>query len=262
MAIPVLPGSQGWGLTPAQAAFGTVLTGLVPPSPGPRRNVPLIYGLTTGNVPNWTKQPFTHLQSLQYTTGSTAHTVTVLRPTNWTTFKTAVAKNTTTITLTEDPGVYSTNFRYPLPSQQFNPPGVANSTGPCQAADVAISSTNKFVCYQLADGTWQYDTIASGTFAGANLTLTTGTPNRNGATIPAGGVLFFFGTLTATNPQTGQAQLLFTTIASTNKSDLITGAAGGGGIPSLNPGDPLIVQSNNATATGIIDFVSGDYRLY
>lgn len=250
MGVPFIPGAPAFGFTPVQAAFGTVLTGLIPPWPG-NGGAPVLYTTPDGVAAPWKTQPYSHLTALTYTTGTTAHAVYVMRPLNWTMIKTALAKNTTAIVVDKDPGLFSTSYRYPLPGQQ---------TAPVQVADNAIAA-NDYVAFQYDDGTWQLDTIASGTFAGANLVLTTGTANRNGATVRANSPLFWFGIKTDSNPQTGRVHENFLTIASTNKSKLIDDLIGSG-IPTLNPGDPLIVLSNNATATGVIDYVGGVYLKY
>jgi len=257
MSVPFIPGLPGFGITPPHNAFGTVIAAVVPPFAGPR-SAPLVYGAVTvaagskpNPVPNWYEQPYTHLTTLLYTTGTTAHAITVMRPLNWTTFAAAVAKNTTAISLTTDPGLYSTSYNYPLPGSQ---------TAPALVADNALAAGD-YVAYQLDDGTWQYDTIASGTFSGGNIVLTTGTPNRNGATIAAGRPIFWFGVPADSDPATGQPHPFFDSIASTNKIDQI-GGYNGEGIVTLHPGDPMIVESNNVTATGIMDLVAGFFGRY
>lgn len=250
MSVPFVPGVPGFALTPTSQNANTAVTALVPPFPG-NQMPPFLYNFKN-SLPNWYGNLYTHLTRLIYTTGATAHTITVLRPLNWCLISTALAKNTTAITLDKDPGVYSTNYRYPLPNAQ---------TAPTLVADAAISSTNKYVAYQMDDGIWQLDTIASGTFGGGNLVLATGTPNRTGATVRANSPLFYFGATTLANPQTGIAHINFTTIASGNKTDQI-GSYNGEGITGLNPGDPLLVISNNITNAGVFDLVAGDYRKF
>lgn len=275
MGVPFIPGNPTFGITPTRIAFGTVLTGLIPPFSGPGSGAPFLYNVT--NVPsvvagansvttNWTGQPYSHISSLVYTTAGTAHTVTVLRPLNFTFFPNGLAKNLTAIPngtgagstgLYSDPGLYTTSYLYNLPG---------TATAPAAPANAAISSTNNFVAYQLADGSWRLDTIASGTF-NSSLTLTTGTPNTTFGNILPGSPLFYFGTTTLLDPRTNLAHSAFLTIASQLKQDMLASFQGSNqgasnGLCSYNPGDPLLVHSNNATATGIIEFVGGDYRKF
>lgn len=255
-----IPGFHGFSITPTQAAFSNVLTGLIEPFRS--GTPPFLYKVDPNtSKPNWLEQPHTHITSLIYTTSTTAHTVTVLRPLNFTWFPSGLAKNTTAIPdssgasgtgIFSDPGLYSTSYKYALPG---------STAAPAAPSDQAISSTNKFVAYQLSDGTWRLDTIASGTF-GSTLTLTTGTPNTTSGTIIAGGPLFYFGTTTLLDPATNKAHQLFLTIASTNKAEQLAANGNQSGIPTLHRGDPLMVHSNNATATGIIEYVAGEYRYY
>ncbi len=244
---------------------GTAITALIPPNRG-AAGPPLLYQVDGQGQPNWIKgqgASKTHITRLQYTSGATAHTLTLFRPQNWTTFAAQVAKNTTSITLSDDPGVFSTNYRYPLPAQpggaaswKVNPPGTANAVGP-SVADDAIASGD-YVAYQLSDGTWRLDTVASGTFAGANLVLTTGTPNVTGAVILKNSPLFLFGTTGDNDPATGTTHPTLPTIASTNDQNWDDGGVLGL-FSTLHYGDPCFLLSNNATNAGTLEFISGFY---
>lgn len=268
--------------TPPATAFGTVVTTVV--APGPSTLSPLAYNAMPGSngYPNWWKDGwYTHITDLIVTCSTTANIIYVLRPLNFTAFLLGCAKNTTALaaagsasSIADDPGVFSTNYRYRLPGQNWQPPGTANTNGPA-TADQVITSTNKIVSYQIADGTWKYDTIASGTF-GSSLTLTTGTPNYTLGAINAGAPLFYYGAITAINPQAAPyVHLIRTPIISTQQVNLLAGwggnasAVGGGGgassgfgVGALNPGDPLIVYNPNATATTTVDYIGGYYYKY
>ncbi len=269
-----------FGFTPPATAFGTVITTVIPPGPNTEAG-PGIYSAMPGSngFPNWWKDGwYTHVTDIICTCGSTANAIYVLRPINFTAFALGCAKNTTAVgaagaanSIADDPGIFSTNFRYKLPGQSWNPPGTANTNGPA-AADLAVSSTLKNVCYQCLDGTWKYDTFASGTF-GSSLVLTTGTPNYTLGAIGVGAPLFYYGAVTSINPQTAPyVQPVLIPIVSTQRVNLLAGwggnasAVGGGGgassgfgIGALNPGDPLIVYNTNATATTSIDYIGGYY---
>lgn len=276
MGVPVIPGCPAFAITPPATAFSTAVMTIIPPGPAVEGGA-LLYGQKPGSngLPNWWQDGwYIHITDLIVTCSTTANIIYILRPTNFTTFSAAVAKNATSITLADDPGVYSTNYRYKMPGISWNPPGTANTIGP-GLADLTISSTNKFVAYQTASGVWHADTIASGTFGGANLVLTGGTGNYTGETIAANAPLFYFGVNTGTVPYTQNAHLIRTPIVSTQQVNLLAGwggnasAVGGGGgassgngIPAFNPGDPIIIYNPNATATTTVDFIGGYYAKY
>lgn len=240
---------------------------LIPPFSGMgdvpyRYDAQSAYSRTLGNVPyttaikpNWLTAPnfgVTHISSIHLNTSSTTHTFLILRPLNWTYFPSGLAKNTTVIPdstttgIATDPGLYTTSYLYPTMGGLF-PAGPANA---------AISSTNKVVAYQLADGSWRVDTIASGTF-GSTLTLTTGTPNTNGGAILAGAPLFYFGAVAGTlvDPATGLPGWGMGTLVSVrdNLQDYVVGEIAG-----VHPGDPLICYDANGTAADSI-IVNGYY---
>jgi hypothetical protein len=266
MSIQLQVGLPGFALTPGTANAGTVITALVPPWPGPKLGAPSwLFQMVAdgqGKRPNWfeaNSNYITHVCAVLYTTAATAHTVTVMRPLNFTYFPAGLPNNRTAISngsgssstgLFSDPGAYSTSYLYPLP---------AGLTAPAQVADHAIT-TGDYVAYQLADGTWQLDTIASGSF-NSSLTLTAGTPNRTNGNIPAGGPLFYFGTTALSNPLTGKPHLRLPTVAGTTRQNLLPGNFETSA-PLLWPSDPVLVVSNNITNAGTMDLVSGTYSEY
>lgn len=235
----------------ATAAGGTAFASIIPPyrfGTGRTGAPPKLYKASDHDGPNWFGQSgaFTRINSLIYTSGATAHKVGILQPLNWTTFAAAVAKNSTAITLSADPGKYSTNYRFPTSGGAV--PSLADNT----------IAANDYVAYQLDDGTWRLDTIASGTFAGGDLVLTTGTANVTGATIAAGNVLFFFGVVGDTVPATGAVQWQSTTTASQNRQNLLQEDVMGG-VVSVHKGSPLVFYSPNGTNAGVLDHLSGIY---
>jgi hypothetical protein len=236
------------------AAGGTPFAGLIPPYTGlGTKNGIMLYQISpVKRLPG----VITHVSGFVYDCGgSTAQLITIMRPLNYTYFTAALPKNTTAIpntTLKADPGVYSTNYQY------------NGGIAPALVADAAISSTNKYVAYQLADGTWQMDTIASGTY-GSTLTLTTGTPNRTNGYVPIGSPFYYFGTVTLKDPATGQLNWQTSITASTvegivSSTQFPSDARSGLSLLSaLNPGDPLIFYSGNATNGGTLEFLNGFY---
>jgi hypothetical protein len=161
-----------------------------------------------------------------------------MRPLNWCRIAEAVAANDTTIVIDADPGLYATKYRYPLPG---------GMTKPINTADNAIAASD-YVAFQLLDGTWHISTVAS--VSSLTLTLDTATPNVTGGGAALDTVLYFFGVAANTNPQTGAAHLSIKSGAGTSRVVLIP--EGSGSIPALNPGDPLILYSANATNAGVL----------
>lgn len=244
-ALVLIPPFNGMGNVPYQYNANSPLA-------SPIYNAPLT------NKANWLQAPnfgVTHISSIQTLASSTAHTLFILRPLNFTYFPAGLAKNTTAIPdsaatgIADDPGLYATKYRYPTMGGVF----------PAQAADAAISSTNKVVAYQLTDGTWQIDTITSGTF-GSTLTLTTGTPNNAGGAILPGTPMFYFGALAGTlkDPATGLSAWGLINVVSVlnNVTDYMVGEIAG-----VHPGDPLVIVDANATAADTI-VVNGYYGAY
>jgi hypothetical protein len=267
--IPVL---GAWNTVGTVFSGSTATTQLIPPYPGPAGTPPYLYNSLASYSPlvagaplqtksNWLTSPsfgITRITSIWSQTSSTAHQTLIFRPLNFTYFPAGLAKNTTAIPngsgasstgLFDDPGVYSTNYKYPTAGGVF----------PAQVADAAISGTNLNVCYQLSDGTWQFDTIASGTF-NSSLTLTTGTPNRAGGVILAGAPLFYFGAISGAllDPATGQAAIQLNIKASTQNviQDNLVGA-----ISMLHQGDPALLYDPNGTAADFI-MAAGYYAAY
>src|SRR6266545_1756143 len=132
-----------WQLGRSTQSANTAIVLVVPPWRAPHvGSGPLMYFLAGGNQPNWLASPRTVLTTLLYTTGVTAHTVTFLRPLNYCRVTAAVAANGTVVNIDRDPGVYSTNYRYPSPLSTFT----------AAVADNAIAGSD-LVAVQLKDGT-------------------------------------------------------------------------------------------------------------
>jgi hypothetical protein len=240
-------------------SLGTVITAFVPPytgaKGGPRKlftvdtSQPVFSGSANYGKPNWwgSGDCFTHVTDFNVQSLTTQHTWVIMRPLNWSYFTAAIAKNTTAIPNTGlkwDPGVYSTKYAYPTPGGTAVP----------AIADAAISSTNKYVMYQLSDGTWKLDTITSGTF-GSSLTLTTGTPNITGITIPQYSPLFYFGASSLSDPATGVNTVFYPTISTTQQLQSNLASL----FNTLHRGDPLVFLNANATAA---DILSGAWGVY
>lgn len=226
----------------------TAIAALVSPWQGPLNSPPMMYQYLSGaGGANWFNNPVAHVTSLGLLCGATAHTVYVMKPKNFTYFTAALAASTTAIpdtTLAGDPGLYQTASRYlyPLPSGVTKP----------NTANNAIAASD-YVCYQLSDGSWQFDKIASGSY-GSTLTLTTGTPST--ATVPIYSPFFWFGAAGDTDPATNQVDFGFDTVASTKNifQDYLVGIAQG-----MHGGDPLLFFDANATNADFLNQLSGFY---
>jgi hypothetical protein len=227
----------------ATAAGGTAFVKAIPPWPGVGQAF-----LQRPAAPNKDRGTArTHITTVAYTTGATAHLIGIMRPFNYTWTTAAIAANGTGITLYDDPGVYSTNLKYSSPL----------STGTAVVADNAIAA-NDYVMVQLKDGTWHVSTIASGTFGGANLVLTTAVPNITGGGVAAGAPVYFFGVIANSDPCTGTVNPQVT-IGASLTIDKTWSEANVGCVAALHPGDPMLFYSPNGTNAGTLDFISGFY---
>jgi len=182
-----------------------------------------------------------HVTTLVYQIGTTGHTITWMRPFNYTTFSADAAASQAVVNLTADPGSYSTAYKYPLPNGQTAP----------RTANNGIAGSD-YVCYQAADGTWVIDTVSS--VSSLAVTLTTNLPTGG---VKAGGLLYFYGITTDTNPQTAEAHQQLEVLAAGSGTVQTTYTDPAGLFTAINPGDPLILHSSNGTTAGTFEVVSG-----
>lgn len=223
---------------------GTVIVQLIPPFRGPGGR-PFLYRPAPPNkhIPD----AITHVTKVAYTTGATAHLIGIMRPFNYTWTTAAIAANGTGLTIYDDPGVYSTNYKYSSPL----------STGTATVADNAIAA-NDYVAIQLKDGTWHLSTIASGTFAGGDLVLTTAVPNITGGGVASGAPVYFFGVIANSDPATGLVSPQVT-IGANETANVSWADATVGPVVALHPGDPLLFYSPNGTNAGTLEWINGFY---
>lgn len=224
------------------ASAGTAITHFVPPYRGDS-GAPVMHKKVNGRRPHL--HGVAHLTDLVYAAGSTAHDVVLMRPLNYAYVNGAVAANSTSVVLADDPGVYSTNYKYPLPGGQ---------SAPACTADNAIAGSD-YVAVQLVDGTWHVTTVSS--VSSLTLTLATATPNITGGGIADGAILYFFGVAANVDPATGLAHPVLTSTASTRVNLLQD--AGNSYFAALHAGDPLLIYSANASNAGVLSLVSGLY---
>jgi hypothetical protein len=227
--------AKSWFLPRNTVAFGTVITDFVPPM---------------GNVK-------TKMTYISYTAAGTAHTVTILRSLAKTNVRVAAAASATSLILNRDPGNYSGNAT--LDGRSYTP-SVANN----------LIAANDYILVQKADGGWLLTTcsaVSTDTTTAANASddgkyqATAGRVTLTVAALPAGGILagapvYFFGITTDTHPVDNKANPILAAGAS------VTTTRGDGTwvfVESVGENEPLMVHSNNATATGILENASGIY---
>lgn len=255
-----LPVCGTWNGVRKTAAANTVFTMVIPPFGGGGNNAPpKLYKVSpagttastatqTNAQPNWTgpQDAFTHVTDLIYTSLSTAHSLFFMRPLNWTFQMSDMTSSSTTMALAADPGTWATAGVYKY--------GAAGGTSvvPSQANNVIGASD--FVVYQLNDGRWVVDTIASGT--GTTPVLTTGVPGVTGTKLLAGSPVFFYGIQSDTDPATGMIQPLTDSVVNTR---LVNSAYGPQLWSSIHKGDPLIFYSSNGTDAGILEALGAVY---
>jgi hypothetical protein len=182
---------------------------------------------------------WTRLTMVRYTCGTTAHTLTLMRPFNVVTFTALGASGQAVVNISADPGHYSL-------------------AGTIATADNLIAGGD-YVVYEVADGSYVVDTVASvSTLA---ITMTTNLPTSG---VAIGGRFWWFGLAADTNPNNNQANPIYNAVAS---SVLTLGRSDGlCSIPDnrlLNVGkgkyQPLILYDANATAAGTIESVGVEY---
>lgn len=183
---------------------------------------------------------------LQYTSGATQHTITLMKELSRTKAYAAVAGGATTLILAQDPGLYSA-----LPEwlSRSITPGAANN---------AIAA-NDYIAYQCVDGTWEFNkvsAVAAGAVSGT-VSLTVTAVGNSG--IAANTTVYFFGVAGDTDPHYNRAhsQLKPTTSATTTYPS----AAGGAGVieQSYHMESPLLVFVDNPTAAGVLDYGTASY---
>lgn len=220
----------------------TVTTNLIRPYPG-ANGVPFLYKPKPPSAQFG--EAFSHITSLIYSNGDTAHVLTIMRPKNYGWLVTALAAAGTALVPNDDPGVYSTNYRYGSPL----------STGTAVVADNPIAASD-WVAIQLNDGTFHLSKIASGTYGGANLVLTTAVPNVTGGGAAVGNAVYFFGVPGDKDPASGQTDPAYTAAASA----VSTWSEGYSGVvAALHGGDPLVFYDPGTTHLGTLVSINGFY---
>lgn len=238
MSLQLVGGLPTFSRPRKTIAFGTPITDLIQPH----------------------KKARTKITTLKYTASTTAHTLTLLRALAKTTITTAIAASGTAAILKRDPGAYAANY---LADSGRGPNTIGVQAGgfPGMTPIVADNpiSANDWLAIATANRDYFYLTKISAASVNAdgtvNVTLSTAAPTGG---IPAGAEVFFFGITTDTHPLTGEAHPAYSGTAS-----VTTTVDGNGGevMSSFGIGEPIMFNSDNATATGVLELITGVYGL-
>lgn len=239
-----LPRFGSWAGAAQTQSAGTAIYVGIPPYRGRGNVSPFLYAINGGN-PNWWDRPITKVTRCGILSGSTAHTWYFLRPKGFTYIAEAVTANDTTVVMYDNPGLYATTYRYPLPPGE----AVGNVADNTPAA-------NDYCAFQLDDGSWHFSLISS--LSTLTLTIATATPNITGGGSAIGRVLFFFGAGADKDPATG----LIDPCIIPNVSAYTAFASEDGVVAGLHPGDPLLLVNANASNASTLCDLCGVYDDY
>ena len=252
--IPTSPFCGAWNGINSTASANTIINQVVPPflgNSGPPNLFSVAGAGTAANTanpgtPSWIGgavqgAAFTHITDVIYTTVTTVHQLYFMSPLNWTTQLSDMTSSSTTMALSADPGTWQVAGVYKY-----------NTVIPTQASNAIAASD--YVVYQLNDGRWVVDKVASG--SGTAPVLTTGIPAVTGAKLLAGSPVFWYGVATDTNPFTGTVHP-FTDVPANTRQVMST--YGVGLYNSLRRNDPMIIQSSNGTNAGTFELLTAYY---
>jgi hypothetical protein len=168
------------------------------------------------------KRGITRITSLGYLPGTTGHTITAFRFPGNTTLSAAAAAGQAVIALTADPALAATG--------------------------TAIATNDWIVIRRAADGVARVYQVSS--VSGLNVTLSANL--ATGLGLAAGDKVWWAGQTTTKDPRTGELYPIFVTTASTQFT-LTNDTAGV--VQGLSVDEPIMLQSNNATAAGVFTSV-------
>lgn len=191
------------------------------------------FGTVINSVAQPRKGGFTRVTTLRYTAAGTAHTGTFLRCLGRTKAAAVGAAAQAVVNIVADPGV-TTGF-------SNNGVAIVNTNGIAANDIVAIRETDGITRQYLVSSVATLAiTLATNLVAGVNTTSD----------------FWFFGILADTDPRTGTAHITASLPASatTTITDDTAGVCS-----TIGQDEPVIFQSNNATATGIVEMMSGAY---
>lgn len=229
MAGPTIQSVGSFSIGRKTAAIGTAFAVMVPPYSN--QNTGVGTGKPGPGIP--------HITTLIIDAGSTLHTLTIMRPFNFTTFTADANAAQAVVNIAADPGNYASNFKYPLPNG-MTAPSTANN----------LIAANDYVVYQSAAGQYVMDTVSS--VSSLAITMTTNLPTGG---VKQGGLFWFFGVAADTDPNTNLANTQFDTVISSRNN--LTDP--NGLWCALHAGDPLLVYNPNSTAADTLQLLAGYY---
>lgn len=233
------------------------IVGAFPTFELPRKSVAFGTAFTSIVKPRNRRKPKVTL--FKYTDGGTAHTLTWMAPLARTKITTAIAASGTAAILARDPGNYSANFAADalIGPNTAGPLGYIGPIGSPVVANNLIAASDWILIQGAGQDNWHLTLISAPTTNAdgtVSLTLTTAAPTGG---IPAGATVFFLGITTDSHPVTGLAHYATTSGAGTSQTSY--DANGGALVEPWGLGEPLVFHSNNATATGSLDYATGVY---
>ena len=186
------------------------------------------------------------IAALLYLCGSTAHTLTFLRALGRTKFTTATAAAGTVIYMVRNPGPDGTGNT-----------GTVTNNGYPQGVTANLLAANDLVVIRETDGVSRVYTVSSvSTTNPLAVTLTGGLT----AGVDVNSDMWMLGITTDTDPTVGRAHPTRLAVVSVNNMyPGAVGAAACGVCASHRNDEPILVQSNNATAAGAFNSVDYAY---
>lgn len=169
------------------------------------------------------RQGYTRITKIVYTAAGTAHTITLLRSLGTTTVASTAAAGQAVVNLTAQP---------------------------TSGNDVAAN--DYLAIRRAADGITRLYKVSSVSTLAITMTANLGT----GAGLAAGDKVWHFGISSDTDPRTGAAHETLRGVVSATST---YSEDSSGVIASIGTDEPIMVQSNNATATGFLEQVSYSY---
>lgn len=206
--------------------LGTPITAFVPPKRGKRAKISF----------------------LQITSGSTAHTWYALKEKGRTTLAVAAAASATSLVLTKDPGLYSTNAEY---ASRSITPTVANN---------GVATTD-YLLLQLNDSNFvlvKPSAVVTDSNTG-RVTITVSSIGASGA--PAGAVVWHMGAAADLDPHTGVVDQTILPPTSATTTYPSAAAVGGGTVcDAVLSYSPIVLYNANATAASVLDYGTAVYQ--
>lgn len=198
---------------------------------------------------------YTHLTELAILAGSTAHTIYLMRPLNYTATTAAAAAGQAVVNIAADPGNFTANYQYPLLNS--GPNGIKPPTLPAFQTANDLLGAGDYLVFETPDGAFHVDTVAS--IASLAVTMSN---NFGTGGIANGARVWHMGQFGDTDPATNEAQFEYLlTVSSVNTLSALQGG-GNSFFDTLHPYDPILFFDANGTATDTLQRLDGFYSKY